>query len=67
MTDQMTPPRLEFLTTAEAGQMLRLCPKSVRRLIAQHDLRAVRIPTPNGKGEWRIDRRDILALLLGLK
>ena len=67
MTNRPSLPRLEFLTTAEAGQMLRLCPKSVRRLIAQHDLRAVRIPTPNGKGEWRIDRRDVLALLMGLK
>ena len=56
-----------FLTTAEAGELLRLTAKSVRRLIAGKHLLAVRIPTPNGKGEWRIDKRDVLALLMGPK
>ena len=67
MSSGASPSSSEFLTSAEAGKLLRLSPKSVRRLIAQGHLPAVRIPTPNGKGEWRIDKRDVLALLMGLK
>jgi excisionase family DNA binding protein len=67
MTKQLASPTFEFVTTTEAGQLLRLSAKSVRRLIAQDHLPAVRIPTPNGKGEWRIDKRDVLALLMGVR
>ena len=48
-----------LLTTEEVAQILRVDPKTVRALVAEEGLRAVRI----GKRCIRFDRRDVAAFI----
>ena len=58
---------LEFLTVREAAALMKLSSKTIRRLIKETALPATRIPTTKGEGRWRIDRRDVIAMLPGVK
>lgn len=57
MSDLPFPSRANFLRVKEVAELLRVCPKTVRRWIASGDLIATRF----GR-DWRISRADLRKL-----
>ena len=51
-----------LLYATEAGELLRLHPVTIRRMIDRHEVRGVKIG-----GRWRIPREDVLAMLAAVQ
>lgn len=52
-------PIVEWLKLDEVSARLRVCPKTIRRWLASGELAGSRMPSPRGRGHWRISTAEV--------